>query len=69
MTLTSEQIATRHMATEVEYINRLLAVRDISQVKAKSLLEGAARESAKAAGSDVSIKYGVHNGRAWFNVL
>lgn len=69
MTLTPEQIATRYMASEVEYINRLLAVHDISKAKAVTLMEAAAIESAKAAGSDVTIKYGVHLNRAWFNVL
>jgi hypothetical protein len=69
MTLTPEQIATRHMATEAEYINRLLAVRDISKAEAVRMMGAAALESAKAAGADVTIKYGVHQNRAWFNVL
>jgi len=69
MDLTPEQIATRHMATEVEHINRLLWSRDISQAKAKLLLADAEHASRLAAGGDVSIKFGINAGRAWFNVL
>ena len=69
MTLTPYQIATRHMATEVEHINRLLWTRDISQAKAKLMLAAAANASRLAADGDVTIKFGINAGRAWFNVL
>lgn len=69
MTLTPYQIATRHMATEVEYINRLLHTRDLSTSKAKLMLGDAAVAAAKAAGADLTIKYGIHQNRAWFNIL
>lgn len=71
MTLTPYQIATRHMATEVEHINRLLWTKDVSQAKAKLMLADAAHASRKTAGypDDLSIKFGINAGRAWFNVL
>lgn len=70
MTLTPYQIATRHMATEVEYINRLLHTRDLSTAKAKLMLGDAAVAAAKTAGdTDLVIKYGIHQNRAWFNIL
>lgn len=67
MELTPEQIATRYMATEVEHINRLLATRDLSQAKAKLMLADAAHEARKH--HYVTIKFGIHAGRAWFNIL
>ena len=69
MNLTPHQIATRFMATEVEHINRLLATRDISQAKAKLMLAEAAHEAAKHTPGTFTIKFGVNQGRAWFNVL
>lgn len=69
MTLTPYQIAVRHLATEVEYINRLLHTRDLSKAKAKLMLADAAVAAAKAAGSDLTIKFGIHQNRAWFNIL
>lgn len=69
MTLTPYQIATRHMATEVEHINRLLHTRDLSKAKAKLMLADAAVAAAKAADADLTIKFGIHQDRAWFNVL
>lgn len=69
MTFTPEQIATRHMATEVEYINRLLATKDITRDKALNLLGHSAVAAAKVAVEPVTIKYGVNNHRAWFNIL
>ena len=69
MTITQYQVATRYMATEVEHINRLLATRDISQAKAKLMLEEAASEAAKHTPGTFTIKFGVHQGKAWFNVL
>jgi hypothetical protein len=67
--LTPHQIATRYMATEVEHVNRLLATRDISQAKAKLMLADAAHEAAKHTPGTFTIKFGVHAGKAWFNVL
>ena len=80
MTLTPYQIATRHMATEVEYINRLLGTRDLSKAKAKLMLGDAALDSIRAASDgitredpesvrDLVIKYGINGNRAWFNIL
>lgn len=69
MTLTPYQIATRHMATEVEHINRLLHTRDLSKAKAKLMLGDAAVAAAKAAGYDLTIKFGINQNRAWFNIL
>ena len=68
MNLTTHQIATRYMATEVEQINRLLATRDISQAKAKLMLADAAHETRQHC-QDCTIKFGINAGRAWFNVL
>lgn len=68
MNLSPNQIATRYMATEVEYINRLLATRDISQAKAKLMLADAAHEARQHC-PDCTIKFGINAGRAWFNVL
>jgi len=67
--LTPHQIATRYMASEVEHINRLLATRDISQAKAKLMLADAAHEARKHSTGDLTIKFGINAGRAWFNVL
>ena len=80
MTLTPYQIATRHMATEVEYINRLLGTRDLSKAKAKLMLDEAASLAIRSASdgitradtastADLVIKYGIHQNRAWFNIL
>lgn len=69
MTLTPYQIATRHMATEVEFINRLLGTRDLSKAKAKLMLGDAAVAAARAADTDLVIKYGINGNRAWFNIL
>lgn len=68
MDLTPTQIAGRYMATEVETVNRYLATKDISQAKAKLMLAQAAHE-ARQFHPDVVIKFGIHAGRAWFNVL
>lgn len=69
MELTPCQIATRYMATEVAYINRLLWTRDMSKAQAKRRLEIAAHDARLAAGEDVTIKFGINAGRAWFNIL
>ena len=70
MQLTNAQKATRHMATEVEYINRLLETRDLSTAAAKLKLRDAVVATYQAIQDDtLTIKFGVHNGRAWFNVL
>lgn len=80
MTLTPYQIATRHMATEVEHINRLIYTKDLSVSKAKQMLADAAMESIRAASDgitredpesvrDIVIKFGINAGRAWFNIL
>lgn len=70
MNLTHHQMATRHMATEVEHINRMLHTRDLSTTKAKLMLGDAAVAAAKTAGdTDLVIKYGIHQNRAWFNIL
>jgi len=42
MNLTHHQKATRHMATEVEHINRLIYTKDLSVAKAKLMLADAA---------------------------
>lgn len=68
MNLTHQQQAMRHMAMEVEHINRLIYTKDLSVAKAKVLLT----EAAQAAGqhcADCVIKFGINAGRAWFNVL
>lgn len=69
MTLTPYQIAVRHLATEVEYINRLLGTRDLSKAKAKLMLADAVTAAAKAAGETFTVKFGIHQNRAWFNIL
>ena len=69
MTLTPYQIAVRHLATEVEYINRLLGTRDLSKAKAKLMLADAVTAAAKAAGETFTVKFGIHQNRAWFSVL
>ena len=68
MNLTLHQIATRHMATEVEHINRLIYTKDLSVAKAKLMLAEAARAAEQHCPGCV-IKFGINAGRAWFNVL
>jgi hypothetical protein len=68
MNLTHHQQATRHMATEVEHINRLIYTRDLSVAKAKLMLAEAARAAEQHCPGCV-IKFGINAGRAWFNVL
>jgi hypothetical protein len=68
MNLTHHQMATRHMATEVEHINRLIYTKDLSVAKAKLMLEAAAH-AARQHCPDCTIKFGINAGRAWFNVL
>ena len=69
MNLTPHQIAVRHLATEAEYINRLLRTRDLSRAKARAMLGDAAISAAKSAGEALTIRFGVDAGRAWFTVL
>ncbi len=69
MDLTPYQIATRYMASEVEHINRLLYTRDISHAKAKLMLADAAHEARKNSTQDLTIKFGINAGRAWFTIL
>jgi hypothetical protein len=61
-------MATRHMATEVEHINRLIYTKDLSVAKAKVMLADAAH-AAKQHCDGCTIKFGINAGRAWFNVL
>ena len=68
MNLTHHQMATRHMATEVEHINRLIYTKDLSVAKAKQMLADAAVAAAKHC-PDCTIKFGINAGRAWFNIL
>lgn len=68
MNLTHHQQATRHMATEVEYINRLINTKDLSVAKANQMLSEAAKAAEKHCQGCV-IKFGINAGRAWFNVL
>jgi len=68
MNLTNHQLATRHMATEVEHINRLIYTKDLSVSKAKLMLAEAAH-AAKQHCDGCTIKFGINAGRAWFNVL
>jgi hypothetical protein len=68
MNLTHHQQATRHMATEVEHINRLIYTKDLSVAKAKEMLAEAAH-AARQHCTDCTIKFGINAGRAWFNVL
>ena len=68
MNLTHHQQATRHMATEVEHINRLIYTKDLSVSKAKQMLADAAVVAAKHC-PDCVIKFGINAGRAWFNIL
>jgi hypothetical protein len=68
MNLTHHQQATRHMATEVEHINRLIYTKDLSVSKAKLMLAEAAN-AAKQHCDGCVIKFGINAGRAWFNVL
>jgi hypothetical protein len=68
MNLTHHQMATRHMATEVEHINRLIYTKDLSVAKAKLMLADAA-QAARQHCPDCTIKFGINAGRAWFNVL
>lgn len=68
MNLTHHQKATRHMATEVEHINRLIYTKDLSVTKAKEMLATAAN-AARQHCPDCVIKFGINAGRAWFNVL
>ena len=68
MNLTHHQMATRHMATEVEHSNRLIYTRDLSVAKAKLMLAEAARAAEQHCPGCV-IKFGINAGRAWFNVL
>jgi len=68
MNLTHHQKATRHMATEVEHINRLIYTKDLSVAKAKLMLAEAARAAEQHCPGCV-IKFGINAGRAWFNVL
>jgi len=68
MNLTHHQMATRHMATEVEHINRLIYTKDLSVSKAKQMLADAARAAEQHCAGCV-IKFGINAGRAWFNVL
>lgn len=68
MNLTHHQQATRHMATEVEHINRLIYTKDLSVSKAKEMLAMAA-QAARQHCPDCVIKFGINAGRAWFNVL
>lgn len=68
MNLTHHQMATRHMATEVEHINRLIYTKDLSVTKAKQMLADAAVAAAKHC-PDCVIKFGINAGRAWFNIL
>ena len=68
MNLTHHQKATRHMATEVEHINRLIYTKDLSVTKANEMLAAAAH-AARQHCPDCTIKFGINAGRAWFNVL
>ena len=68
MNLTHHQLATRHMATEVEHINRLIYTKDLSVSKAMLMLAEAAH-AAKQHCDGCTIKFGINAGRAWFNVL
>ena len=68
MNLTHHQQATRHMATEVEHITRLIYTKDLSVAKAKLMLAEAARAAEQHCPGCV-IKFGINAGRAWFNVL
>jgi hypothetical protein len=68
MNLTHHQMATRHMATEVEHINRLIYTKDLSVSKAKQMMADAAVAAAKHC-PDCVIKFGINAGRAWFNIL
>lgn len=68
MNLTHHQQATRHMAIEVEHINRLIYTKDLSVAKAQEMLAVAARAAEHHCPGCV-IKFGINAGRAWFNVL
>jgi len=68
MNLTHHQLATRHMATEVEHINRLIYTKDLSVAKANLMLAEAA-QAAEQHCAGCTIKFGINAGRAWFNVL
>ena len=48
-TLTPRQIVARYMASEVEYVQRLLTARDIDEARAKTMLQASAAEALKHA--------------------
>jgi hypothetical protein len=68
MNLTHHQQATRHMATEVEHINRLIYTKDLTVSKAMEMLAVAAQAASQHC-VGCTIKFGINAGRAWFNVL
>jgi len=56
MNLTHHQKATRHMATEVEYINRLIYTKDLSVAKAKLMLADAAHAARQLHTNAVALR-------------
>ena len=69
-TLTPRQIVARYMASEVEYVQRLLTARDIDEARAKTMLQSSAAEALKHCEPEsVRIVTEVKRGTATFYLL
>lgn len=70
MNLTPHQVATRFMATEVEYINRLLASHDIDADRARTMLDSSAADALKHTETDsLAIVTDVQRNKATFYIV
>ncbi len=68
--LSPRQIVARYMASEVEFIQRLLTARDIDEARAKTMLQSSAAEALKHCEPEtVRIVTEVKRGTASFYLL
>ena len=68
--LSPRQVVARYMASEVEYVQRLLKARDIDEARAKTMLQSSAAEALKHCEPEtVRIVTEVKRGTASFYLL